>query len=76
MEIKRIFIWFSGLIKLRELARSPKLKDIEIYMRQADPGTYKQILAESKSKEIRNFIVDTKSKNMHLFLNTVSFFSY
>lgn len=60
-----------GLIKLRELARSPKLKDIEIYMRQADPGTYKQILAESKSKEIRNFIVDTKSKNMHLFLNTV-----
>ncbi|XP_051161373.1 glutamate receptor ionotropic, kainate 2-like [Leptopilina boulardi] len=60
-----------GLIKLRELARSPKLKDIEIYMRQADPGTYKQILTEAKSKEIRNLIVDTKPKNMHLFLKMV-----
>lgn len=60
-----------GLIKLRELARSPKLKDIEIYMRQADPGTYKQILTEAKSKEIQNFIVDTKSENMHLFLKMV-----
>lgn len=41
-------------------------------MRQADPETYKQILTEAKSKEIRNLIVDTKPKNMHLFLKMVS----
>ncbi|XP_033226294.1 glutamate receptor ionotropic, kainate 2-like isoform X2 [Belonocnema kinseyi] len=60
-----------GLIKLRELARSPKLQDVEIYMRQADPESYRQILTEVKSKEIRNLIVDTKSRNMHHFLKMI-----
>ncbi|KAK9752864.1 Receptor family ligand binding region [Popillia japonica] len=60
-----------GLIKLRELVRSPHNRDLEIHIRQADPDTYRPILKEIKSKEIHNIIIDTKSKNMRHFLKGI-----
>ncbi|GJQ67701.1 hypothetical protein Trydic_g16524 [Trypoxylus dichotomus] len=60
-----------GLIKLRELVRSPYNRDMEIHIRQADPETYRPILKEIKCKEIHNIIIDTKSKNMKYFLKGI-----
>ncbi|XP_024938377.1 glutamate receptor ionotropic, kainate 2 isoform X3 [Cephus cinctus] len=60
-----------GLVKLRELVRSPRTRDIEVHLRQADPDSYRQVLSEIKMKEIRNLIVDTKTKHMHHFLRTI-----
>ncbi|XP_043273101.1 glutamate receptor ionotropic, kainate 2-like isoform X4 [Venturia canescens] len=57
-----------GLVKLRELVRSPRSRDLEIHLRQADPASYRPVLSEIKSKEIRNLIVDTKAEHMHHFL--------
>lgn len=61
----------SGLVKLRELVRSPKSCEMEVHLRQADPDSYRQVLSEMKSKEIRNLIVDTRPDHMHHFLRTV-----
>ncbi|XP_034173812.2 glutamate receptor ionotropic, kainate 2 isoform X3 [Osmia lignaria lignaria] len=60
-----------GLVKLRELVRSPKSREIEVNLRQADPDSYRQVLSEMKSKEIRNLIVDTKPEHMHHFLRMI-----
>ncbi|XP_032687022.1 glutamate receptor ionotropic, kainate 2-like isoform X6 [Odontomachus brunneus] len=60
-----------GLVKLRELVRSPKIRDIEVNLRQTDPDSYRQVLSEMKSKEIRNLIVDTRPEHMHHFLRMI-----
>ncbi|XP_024885053.1 glutamate receptor ionotropic, kainate 2-like isoform X2 [Temnothorax curvispinosus] len=60
-----------GLVKLRELVKSPKIRDIEVSLRQADRDSYRQVLSEIKSKEIRNIIVDTKPEHMHHFLRMI-----
>ncbi|XP_070160018.1 glutamate receptor ionotropic, kainate 2 isoform X5 [Polyergus mexicanus] len=60
-----------GLVKLRQLVKSPKIRDIEISLRQADPNSYRQVLSEMKSKEIQNLIVDTKPEHMHHFLRMI-----
>ncbi|XP_030751457.1 glutamate receptor ionotropic, kainate 2-like isoform X6 [Sitophilus oryzae] len=60
-----------GLIKLRELVRSPHNKDLEIHLRQADPDTYRVVLKEIKSKEIHNIVIDTRPSNMQLFLKGI-----
>ncbi|XP_054002680.1 glutamate receptor ionotropic, kainate 2 isoform X2 [Hylaeus anthracinus] len=60
-----------GLVKLRELVRSPKSREIEVNLRQADPDSYRLVLSEMKSKEIRNLIVDTKPEHMHHFLRMI-----
>ncbi|XP_018309332.1 glutamate receptor ionotropic, kainate 2 isoform X3 [Mycetomoellerius zeteki] len=60
-----------GLMKLRELMRSPKIRGIEVSLRQADPTSYRQVLSEMKSKEFRNIIVDTKPEHMHHFLRMI-----
>ncbi|XP_011696327.1 PREDICTED: glutamate receptor ionotropic, kainate 2-like isoform X2 [Wasmannia auropunctata] len=60
-----------GLMKLRDLVRSPKIRDIEVNLRQADPNSYRQVLSEMKSKEIQNIIVDTKPEHMHHFLRMI-----
>ncbi|XP_044594083.1 glutamate receptor ionotropic, kainate 1-like isoform X2 [Cotesia glomerata] len=68
-----INILFSkqGLMKLRELVKSPKFQELEVYMRQTDPNSYKDVLADIKTKEIHNFIIDTKPEHMHHFLRTI-----
>ncbi|XP_011061885.1 PREDICTED: glutamate receptor ionotropic, kainate 2-like isoform X3 [Acromyrmex echinatior] len=60
-----------GLMKLRELVKSPKIRGIEVSLRQADPNSYRQVLSEMKSKEFRNIIVDTKPEHMHHFLRMI-----
>ncbi|XP_075217629.1 glutamate receptor ionotropic, kainate 2-like isoform X12 [Lycorma delicatula] len=60
-----------GLIKLRELVRSPGQREVEIHLRQAEPDTYRNVLKEIKSKEIHNLIIDTRPENMHLFLRGI-----
>ena len=62
----------AGLIKLRELVRSPGNRDFEVHLRQADPESYRSVLKEIKSKEIQNMVVDTRPEHMHLFLRGVS----
>lgn len=62
---------FPGLIKLRELVRSPHNTDMEIHLRQADPASYRSILKEIKSKEIYSIVIDTKPDNMQHFLKGV-----
>ncbi|KAF3430726.1 hypothetical protein E2986_13781 [Frieseomelitta varia] len=59
------------MVKLRELVRSPKSREIEVNLRQADPDSYRQVLSEMKSKEIRNLIVDTRPEHMHHFLRMI-----
>lgn len=67
----------SGLIKLRELVRSPHNKNMEIHLRQADPDSYRAVLKEIKSKEIYSVVIDTKPSNMQHFLKGVRiYFSY
>ncbi|GLV33810.1 uncharacterized protein CBL_11303 [Carabus blaptoides fortunei] len=60
-----------GLIKLRELVRSPQNRDMEIHLRQADPDSYRGVLKEIKSKEIHNLVIDTKPINMQHFLRAI-----
>ncbi|CAH0547299.1 unnamed protein product [Brassicogethes aeneus] len=60
-----------GLIKLRELVRSPHSRDFEIHLRQADPESYRAVLKEIKSKEINNIVIDTKSSNMQHLLKGI-----
>ncbi|XP_011500150.1 PREDICTED: glutamate receptor ionotropic, kainate 2-like [Ceratosolen solmsi marchali] len=60
-----------GLVRLRELVRSRKSQDMEVYLRQTDLDSYRQVLTEIKAKEIRNLIVDTKTGNMHHFLRMI-----
>ncbi|OXU28647.1 hypothetical protein TSAR_008623 [Trichomalopsis sarcophagae] len=60
-----------GLIKLRELVRSRKAQDMEVYLRQADLDSYRQVLSEIKAKEVYNVIVDTRAENMHHFLRMI-----
>ncbi|XP_066157072.1 glutamate receptor ionotropic, kainate 2-like isoform X2 [Euwallacea fornicatus] len=57
-----------GLIKLRELVRVPQDTNLEIHLRQADPGSYRTVLKEIKTKEIQNIVIDTKPSNMQDFL--------
>ncbi|KAJ8924607.1 hypothetical protein NQ315_000757 [Exocentrus adspersus] len=61
----------AGLIKLRELVRSPHNGDLEIHLRQADPESYRAVLKEIKSKEIHNIVIDTKPSNMQHFLKGI-----
>lgn len=49
--------WF----KSDKAARAPSKKDVEIHLRYADLNTYRDVLKESKTKEIRNLIVEPSS---------------
>lgn len=60
-----------GLIKLRELVRSPSQREVEIHLRQAGPDTYRSVLKDVKSKEIHNLLVDTRPEHMHHFLRGI-----
>ncbi|XP_060534692.1 glutamate receptor ionotropic, kainate 2-like isoform X3 [Cylas formicarius] len=60
-----------GLIKLRELVRSPHNKNLEVHIRQAHPESYRSVLREVKTKEIHNIIIDTKPTNLQSFLKGI-----
>ena len=60
-----------GLIRLQELVRSPPHRNVEIYIRQTNPSTYRTVLKELKNKQIYNIIVDTNQDHIKLFFRTL-----
>ncbi|XP_034244702.1 glutamate receptor ionotropic, kainate 2-like, partial [Thrips palmi] len=56
-----------GLMKLRDLVR----QDMELYVRQADPASFRTVLKDIKAKEIYNLVVDTRPDTMRHFLREV-----
>lgn len=62
----------SGLFKLQDLVKSPPSTRTEMYIRQAGPGSYRQVLREIKHKEIYKLIIDTDPAHMQQFFRAVS----
>lgn len=60
------------MFKQQELMKSSPSTRTEMYIRQAVPETYRQVLREIRQKEIYNLIVDTNPKHMSRFFRTVS----
>lgn len=60
----------SGLFKQHELMKSSSTT--ELYIRQATPETYRQVLKEIRQKEIFKIIVDTNPHYINRFLRAVS----
>lgn len=63
-----------GLFKLQELVKAPDAAKTEMYIRQAGPTSYRQVLREVRQKEIYKLIVDTNPKHIHHFFRAVSAF--
>ncbi|CAH1132879.1 unnamed protein product [Ceutorhynchus assimilis] len=56
-----------GLFKLQDLVKAPGVIKTEMYIRQANPTTYRQVLREVRQKEIFKLIVDTNPRNIQQF---------
>ncbi|XP_065350067.1 glutamate receptor ionotropic, kainate 2 isoform X1 [Cloeon dipterum] len=61
----------KGLFKLQDLVKSPPTQRTEMYIRQANPATYRQVLKEIRQKEIYKLIVDTNPKHMYKFFRAI-----
>lgn len=62
----------AGLFKLQELVKTPPAARLDMYIRQASPISYRQVLREVRQKEIYKLIVDTNPRNMNQFFRAVS----
>lgn len=62
----------AGLFKLQELVKTPPAGRTEMYIRQASPASYRQVLKEVRQKEIYKLIVDTNPRHMSQFFRAVS----
>ncbi|XP_014475528.1 PREDICTED: glutamate receptor ionotropic, kainate 2-like [Dinoponera quadriceps] len=60
-----------GLFKLQDLVKSPPSVRTEMYIRQAGPKSYRQILREVRHKEIFKLIVDTDPAHMQQFFRAI-----
>ncbi|CAB0008629.1 unnamed protein product [Nesidiocoris tenuis] len=60
-----------GLFKLQELVKSPPGSRTEMYIRQANPNSYRHVLREIRQKDIFKLIVDTNPANMNLFFRAI-----
>ncbi|XP_060534775.1 glutamate receptor ionotropic, kainate 2 [Cylas formicarius] len=60
-----------GLFKLQELVKSPSTPRTEMYIRQASPSTYRQVLREVRQKEIFKLIVDTNPRSIQQFFRAI-----
>ncbi|XP_043496158.1 glutamate receptor ionotropic, kainate 2 isoform X7 [Polistes fuscatus] len=60
-----------GLFKLQDLVKSPPSARTEMYIRQAGPGSYRQVLQEVRHKEIFKLIVDTDPAHMQQFFRAI-----
>ncbi|KAG8321976.1 Glutamate receptor ionotropic, kainate 1 [Homalodisca vitripennis] len=69
MCIPRIVV--LGLFKLQDLVKAPPAARTEMYIRQANPSTYRQVLKEIRQKEIFKLIVDTNPKHMSQFFRAI-----
>lgn len=64
----------AGLFKQQELMKTSPTSRAEMYIRQALPETYRQVLREIRQKEIYKLIIDTNPKHMNAFFRAVSQF--
>ncbi|XP_011330536.1 glutamate receptor ionotropic, kainate 2 isoform X3 [Ooceraea biroi] len=60
-----------GLFKLQDLVKSPPSMRTEMYIRQAGPRSYRQVLREVRHKEIFKLIVDTDPAHMQQFFRAI-----
>ncbi|KYB28701.1 Glutamate receptor ionotropic, kainate 1-like Protein [Tribolium castaneum] len=60
-----------GLFKLQELVKAPAAARTEMYIRQAGPTSYRQVLKEVRQKEIYKLIVDTNPRNIQKFFRAI-----
>ncbi|XP_070159841.1 glutamate receptor ionotropic, kainate 2 isoform X5 [Polyergus mexicanus] len=60
-----------GLFKLQDLVKSPPSVRTEMYIRQAGPRSYRQILREVRHKEIFKLIIDTDPAHMQQFFRAI-----
>ncbi|XP_018397757.1 PREDICTED: glutamate receptor ionotropic, kainate 2 [Cyphomyrmex costatus] len=60
-----------GLFKLQDLVKSPPSVRTEMYIRQASPASYRQVLREVRHKEIFKLIVDTDPVHMQKFFRAI-----
>ncbi|XP_044269298.1 glutamate receptor ionotropic, kainate 2 isoform X3 [Tribolium madens] len=60
-----------GLFKLQELVKAPAAAKTEMYIRQAGPTSYRQVLKEVRQKEIYKLIVDTNPRNIQKFFRAI-----
>ncbi|XP_011637177.1 glutamate receptor ionotropic, kainate 2 isoform X2 [Pogonomyrmex barbatus] len=60
-----------GLFKLQDLVKSPPSVRTEMYIRQAGPISYRQVLREVRHKEIFKLIVDTDPAHMQQFFRAI-----
>lgn len=66
-----------GLFKQQEFMKSTPTSPstrAEMYVRQATPETYREVLKDIRQKEIYKLIIDTNSQYMSKFFRAVSFF--
>ncbi|XP_008481307.1 glutamate receptor ionotropic, kainate 2-like, partial [Diaphorina citri] len=57
----------NGLFKLQELVKTPPTLKTEMYIRHANPSTYRNVLREIRQKEIFNLIIDTSTTHISQF---------
>ncbi|KAF5284017.1 hypothetical protein FQR65_LT13624 [Abscondita terminalis] len=60
-----------GLFKLQELVKAPDTAKTEMYIRQAGPNSYRQVLREVRQKEIFKLIVDTNPRHIQHFFRAI-----
>ncbi|XP_066156860.1 glutamate receptor ionotropic, kainate 2 isoform X1 [Euwallacea fornicatus] len=60
-----------GLFKLQDLVKAPGAAKTEMYIRQASPASYRQVLREVRQKEIYKLIVDTNPRKIQQFFRAV-----
>ncbi|XP_076271919.1 glutamate receptor ionotropic, kainate 2 [Rhynchophorus ferrugineus] len=60
-----------GLFKLQELVKAPAAIKTEMYIRQATPATYRQVLREVRQKDIFKLIIDTNTRNIQQFFRAI-----
>lgn len=77
--LKIFFIFFFlkilGLFKQQEFMKSTPTSPssrAEMYVRQATPDTYREVLKDIRQKEIYKLIIDTNSQYMSKFFRAVS----
>ncbi|XP_045462381.1 glutamate receptor ionotropic, kainate 2 isoform X3 [Harmonia axyridis] len=60
-----------GLFKLQDMMKAPANAKNEMYIRQASPSSYRQVLREIRQREIYKMIVDTNPRNIQTFFRAI-----
>ncbi|KAK5640359.1 hypothetical protein RI129_011170 [Pyrocoelia pectoralis] len=71
LQYSNLLSFAHGLFKLQELVKAPDSAKTEMYIRQAGPTSYRQVLREVRHKEIFKLIVDTNPRHIHHFFRAI-----